>query len=321
MARQQQNQEERLTEVLRANEALLQSAAGKKKHGKVFFKSAFKREEFLHQGRTIVERFNVGQRIDECPDCRARHYRDPKSPKNSFFKCCKSGAIKYALPQCPDFLQKLYRGEHPRSANFLAHIRNYNAALSLGCTGYKKADQPTHGIYCFRIQGGINYMLYDLNPAVPSPVYNQTWILDAKEATDARMANPANAKVDAKLLESLHKWLAEHNPLCRKYKFVYDTAIARGQDFKIVFRNTTERQYDPVTGDFIAAVYGDNETDDTERGVMCFVKTGADQPAPLITNIEPAAGASEDDQMVGFLHFDFLSTSDFFNFAFLGCFQ
>lgn len=270
---------ERLLQVEAANAELLTTRDGAK-YGKVYFKAAWKQDEFRCDGRTIVKYFNVGQRTVECPHCHALFYKDPTTQTNDFFKCCKRGQINFPLPKTTYFLFKLFTGQHEFSANFLENIRSINAALSLACTGYKRRDLPGHGPYCFTIQGAMSYLLYDLKPGTAAPVYNQTWILDPMEATAARVANPANADVDPLLFTMLHEMLAASNPLCKLFKFVYDQGVQRRDDFRIVFRNrNADQQYDQPTGDSIAALYGDNETDDTERGVICFVKTSAEEPS------------------------------------------
>ncbi|XP_065641130.1 uncharacterized protein LOC136073381 [Hydra vulgaris] len=112
-----------------------------------------------------------------------QHCGAKKFPNETHFLCCHNG--KVALPPLSPItqaLQDLFIGSYVdrnANANFLKHIRNYNACLSFASFTVNVVQPMNHGLPCFKICGQIFHRVGNLrrDQDIP-PIYSQLYIYD-----------------------------------------------------------------------------------------------------------------------------------------------
>ncbi len=123
-----------------------------------------------------------------------------------------------AAPDFPPVLQALFEGDHPLSAEFHRHIRNYNGALAFASVVSSVQAPPGRGPYVFRVSGQVYHFLAPARPRPgESPTFGQLYFLDTAEARDVRASHPSNSALSRDLLDILDGVLRETSPFAQLY--------------------------------------------------------------------------------------------------------
>lgn len=101
-----------------------------------------------------------GPMNNACNDCGALFWA--KETRNF---CCAKGKVKLPTRTMPQVLADLYTGQHRLSAEFLAHIRSYNAVLHLTSLGVKLRMVPGYSP-SFIISGQLHH---NMGPLLADP--------------------------------------------------------------------------------------------------------------------------------------------------------
>ncbi|KAH7713457.1 hypothetical protein AAVH_19195 [Aphelenchoides avenae] len=225
----------------------------------------------------------------KCSKCGALFYPGEvvRGADASYAPCCSNGAV--SLPTTyddfPRSIYELLKWEHPLSADFHRHVRNYNSALSfasINCNLDRRYTGPG-GPYCFRINGSMYTLFNNGTHAEGVPSYAQLYVVDSEQATDYRMQHQANEGVDRELLRALDQDLRRVNPHAQSYQMLRqvedeqmrherqqaEVLRAAGMEveepelpsFKLLFklpRNVDRRRYNIPRANEIAAVFRTN---------------------------------------------------------------
>ena len=113
--------------------------------------------------------------------------------KKSFKSCCHHGKVRLLpLVDYPIELRGFFTRQHPKSANFLEHIRRYNSALAFASVNAEQDPlMKTPGTYLYKIHGQI-YHTVAKEIQTDQPKYSQVYILDSEEAIRERLKQPVN---------------------------------------------------------------------------------------------------------------------------------
>ncbi|XP_065673100.1 uncharacterized protein LOC136090394 [Hydra vulgaris] len=160
----------------------------------------------------------LGEMNQICQHCGAK-----KFPDETHFLCCHNG--KVALPPLSPItqaLQDLFTGSYVdcnANANFLKHIRNYNACLSFAFFTANVVQPMNHGLPCFKICGQIFHRVGNLRPYqdIP-PIYYQLYIYDPFAALNFRMQHYANDLCLRDLMFQLQTIIMEQSPFALAFK-------------------------------------------------------------------------------------------------------
>ena len=171
------------------------------------------------QLENVVEHY-IGEMNLCCEHCGAKHFNGEKvaNKGNSFNDCCNHGSINLdPLPQHPDELYELFKGNHPKSKHFYNRIRAYNNAFSFASfnANISNFSAQRRGPYCFKIQGQnyqINTALYPAPNDKPSS--GQLFIIDKNEAIECRLQR--NLNLDEEILHLIN------NTQCVQIIFLYN---------------------------------------------------------------------------------------------------
>ncbi|KAH7710376.1 hypothetical protein AAVH_22333 [Aphelenchoides avenae] len=142
---------------------------------------------------TKVKTHYAGKMDQKCSKCAALFYPGEarRGADGSYAPCCCFGAV--SLPTTyddfPKSVYELLKWEHPLSADFHRHVRNYNSSLSfasINCNIDRRYTGPG-GPYCFRIHGNVYTLFNNGTYAEGVPSYAQLYVVDSTQATDYRM--------------------------------------------------------------------------------------------------------------------------------------
>ncbi|XP_047133196.2 uncharacterized protein LOC124811515 isoform X1 [Hydra vulgaris] len=217
-----------------------------------------------------------------CQHCGAK-----KFPDETHFLCCHNGKIALApLPPITQALQDLFTGSYVdcnANANFLKHIRNYNACLSFASFTANVVQPMNHGLPCFKICGQIFHRVGNLRPDqdIP-PIYSQLYIYDPLAALNFRMQHYANDLCLRDLMFQLQTIIMEQSPFALAFKNMAEVedeeirkAAIEGRSASVVKMSLLEggdrRRYNLPSHDEVAVVFvGEDGAPPTSREVVIY---------------------------------------------------
>lgn len=122
---------------------------------------------------------------------RVDKWKPTSNPK--FSLCCMMG--KVVLPRAkkpPEILARLFKKQHPKSPNFLKHIRQYNNMFSFTSLGGKIDHSINNGggPYVFRLNGENMHNIGSLLPVDgQAPKFAQLYIFDGDDEVTHQMTS------------------------------------------------------------------------------------------------------------------------------------
>ncbi len=173
----------------------------------------------------------------------------------------------------PELIQALMTNNHPKSKEFLSHIRRYNSGLAFCSMGAQLGSAAPAGRcpYVFTIHGQIYHNTSVVRPGddAATPKYAQLYILDSTQANEHRMNFAPNQVCDGELMSQLDALIRQVNPYANIYKNLREMieeeerlSVAEGRprmQVGMVIHNDRktqdERRYDSPTGDDIAFIF------------------------------------------------------------------
>ncbi|KAH7717674.1 hypothetical protein AAVH_14869 [Aphelenchoides avenae] len=175
---------------------------------------------------TKVKTHYAGKLDHKCSGCDALFYRGEakRGVDGSYGPCCSCGAVSSpsTYDDFPRSVYELLKWEHPLSADFHRHVRNYNSSLSLAsisCNLDRRYTGPC-GPYCFRIHGNVYTLFNNGTYAEGVPSYAQLYVVNSEQAMDYRMQHPANHGINRGLLQSLDEEIRAINPHAQSYQML-----------------------------------------------------------------------------------------------------
>jgi Helitron helicase-like domain at N-terminus len=145
--------------------------------------------------------------------------------------CCCSGKVKLPIqPGMPWPLSDLYKGTHPLSKIFLAHIRHLNSAFMFASSGIKVDRRHNTGVKSMCISGGIHHLIDTrLQPRPGKQAgYAQLYVIDgpAQELQERlaamfrRATGPVPGPTSAlhQLVKLIQCMMHLHNPFVHQFK-------------------------------------------------------------------------------------------------------
>ncbi|XP_014674663.1 PREDICTED: uncharacterized protein LOC106814819 [Priapulus caudatus] len=221
---------------------------------------------------------------------------------NENHNCCHKGKVQ--LPPSPPYpteLKDLFTTSTPQARNFRANIRNYNSSMAFASFGANIVTPPGRGPYAFRLHGQVYHRSGSLHPPQgTTPSFSQLYILDAGQALQARMQQPANQQCLPDVMSLLQRVLQETNPYAASYKHMQEV---EAEQLRLADENGTpppavtmhilrggdQRRYNDPRQDEIAVVFSSPDgAPPHNRDIVVHPK---DQPpqriSHLSSNIDP----------------------------------
>jgi len=209
-----------------------------------------------------VAPFCVGGLDNQCPHCAALRFPGEK------LNCCHNGKVLLApLSPYPPELQLLLTSGDSASRNFLDNIRQYNSAFAFASMSASVHHYATPGPYCFRIHGQVHHRAGTLHPSPGvKPRYGQMYILEGRQALDARLQDPHNAGCTESTMGIIQGVLETNNTYAVEYKHMHEIEreAAGSADISgtplatvrmVIKRGHDQRRYNEPRHDEVAAVF------------------------------------------------------------------
>ena len=162
------------------------------------------------------------------PDCHflgefnilCEHCGALKFENESNFKCCSQGKVNLSdLLHYPEELRNLLCSDTAQAKQFRKLIRVYNNAFGFASLGANIRPPPGNGPPCFRICGQLFHRYGALLPDENhNPNYSQLYIVEAANALNLRMANPANQDCNREVMEIIQEVLNRDSPYAAAYR-------------------------------------------------------------------------------------------------------
>ncbi|XP_057305466.1 uncharacterized protein LOC130642397 [Hydractinia symbiolongicarpus] len=231
-----------------------------------------------------VHAFNLGAMDKLCPYCQAL-----KFVGENHFKCCQSGKVRLEpLSPHPLELRELLTGGTPAAKHFQKDIRIYNNAFSFGSFGADLRPPPGNGPPCFRLCGQLYHRVGCLHPAANvRPSYSQLYIIEAGEAFNARMDNPANAQCRQDVMHILQQVMDRESPFIAAYKNM--AQVEQEENTRAIQENRTpsivkmmmkagpdRRRYNTPSHEEVAAIFiGEDGAPPAQRDIVIYPRDHA----------------------------------------------
>ncbi|XP_057297346.1 uncharacterized protein LOC130627125 [Hydractinia symbiolongicarpus] len=205
------------------------------------------------------------------------------------FKCCQSGKVRLEpLSPHPLELRELLTGGTPAAKHFQKDIRIYNNAFSFGSFGADLRPPPGNGPPCFRLCGQLYHRVGCLHPAANVRLsYSQLYIIEAGEAFNARMDNPANAQCRQDVMHILQQVMDRESPFIAAYKNM--AQVEQEENTRAIQENRTpsivkmmmkagpdRRRYNTPSHEEVAAIFiGEDGAPPAQRDIVIYPRDHA----------------------------------------------
>ena len=187
-----------------------------------------------------------------------------------------------------------------QAKRFRKSIRLYNNAFGFASLGANIRRPPGNGPPCFRICGQLFHRYGALIDENQAPNYSQLYIIEAANALNLRMANPANRDCDREVMETIQGVLNTVSPYAAAYRNMAE--VEREEQARAVHENRPasevsmvmregddRRRYNAPLHEEVAAIFvGNDGAPPAARDIIVYPRNRPLRHIPYTScNIDP----------------------------------
>lgn len=177
--------------------------------------------------------------------------------------------MKAQIPEAPDDLISLIRGDDDDSTNFRIYGRLYNNFFACASLGGRITTETVRGIYVFTLHGQIYHLLPDLLPDGGHPKYLQMYFYDGEHEYQLRSGIFPELRdtVIARLMR-----IMESNPYAQFFRSLRDKRVDATTSIRINRDPVLDqRVYNAPTSSEVACIIMDSSLADDSGGPYIVV--------------------------------------------------